>query len=191
MNISFRRKIPIMQTQIQNLQTGEFESATVYELDCKDDTDIIETMKPQHLWTYAKSINQNMCDKYIRQQKGEKTNTSFYILQNKSGETLGMAQTEEQIKKAHNLSLFDTQKEKGYKYVGQTLLASVSKDILSKDGIRLSVFDPHPTALAFYDRVCGFQNFGDIFMSADRKQMNKFINQTEQRTKAPLVDLRG
>ncbi|MBQ8886984.1 MAG: GNAT family N-acetyltransferase [Candidatus Gastranaerophilales bacterium] len=191
MNISFGKKIPIMQTQIQNLQTGAFEPATVYELDCTDETDILETIKPQNSWTYARDINRNMCDKYIQQQIGEDSNLSFYILQNQKGETLGMAQTEEQIKNAHNLSLFDTKKNKQYKYVGQTLLASVSKDIMSKAGVRLSVFDPHPSAIAFYDKICGFQNFGNIFLSADKKQMNKFIQQTEQRTNAQLVNLKG
>ena len=101
-----------MQTQIQNLQTGKFELATVFELDCKDETDILETIVPQTSWTYAKDINKNMCEKYIKQQNGEKSNTSFYILQNKSGETLGMAQTEEQIKKAHNLSFWILKKIK-------------------------------------------------------------------------------
>ena len=191
MNISFGKKIPIMQTQILNIQTKDFEPATVYELDCKDERDILETLKPQHSWTYARDINQRMCDKYIQQQKGEKNSSSFYILQSQNGETLGMAQTEEQIKNAYNLSLFDTKKDKNYKYVGQTLLASISKDIMSKDGIRLSVLEPHPTAIKFYDKICGFQNFGDIFMSADKEQMNKFIKQTEQRTNSPLIDLKG
>lgn len=191
MNISFGRKIPIIQTQIQNKSTGKFESATVFELDCNDETDILETMKPQNLWTYARDINKNMCEKYINQQKGEKSDMSFYILQSQKGETLGMAQTQEQIKNAHNLALFDTKKDKSYKFVGQTLLASIAKDIMNKDGIRLSVFDPHPTAIGFYDKICGFQNFGDIFLSADKAQMNSFIARTEQRTKSLLVDLQG
>lgn len=190
MNISFGRKIPIIQTQIQNKSTGNFESATVYELDCQDETDILETMKPQDSWTYARDININMYEKYIQQQKGEKSDMAFYILQSQNGETLGMAQTQKQIKNAHNLALFDTKKDKGYKFVGQTLLASIAKDIMNKDGIRLSVFEPHPTAIEFYDKVCGFQNFGDIFLSADKAQMNAFIDRTEQRTKAPLLNLK-
>lgn len=191
MNISFGRKIPIIQTQIQNKSTGKFETATVFELDCKDESDVLETMKPSSSWIYAREINQNMCDKYIKLQKGEDSNLSFYILQSQNGETLGMAQTEELIKNAHNLSLFDTKKDKDYKFVGQTLLASIAKNIMGKDGIRLSVFDPHPTDVEFYHKVCGFQNFGDIFLSADKTQMNAFIERTEQRTNAQLVDIQG
>jgi len=41
MNISFGKKIPLSQCQIQNKETGNFEKATVYELDCKDKNDIL------------------------------------------------------------------------------------------------------------------------------------------------------
>ena len=191
MNISFGRKIPIIQTQIQNKHTQKFERATVYELDCKDESDILETLKPQNKWTYAREINVNMYTKYSRLQRGDDSKTSFYILQNQQGDTLGMAQTEELEKKGHNLAFLDTEKDKQYKYVGQTLLASITKDIMNKDGIRLSIFEPVPTAVPFYDKICGFQNIGNLLLTADRQEMQDFISKTEQRTQAPLINLKG
>ena len=192
MSIVFGRKIPIIQTQIQNNKTGCFEPATVFELDCHDEQDLLETLKPSTKWIYAKQINQNMLKKYtqIKQGNGKNTDT-FYILQNKYGETLGMAQTQKMKKNAFNLALIDTKKDKDYKFVGQTLLASISKDIINKSGIRLSIFEPIQSAVPFYDSVCGFQNFGDMFLSADIRQMNTFIKKTEHQTSAPLINLKG
>ena len=191
MNISFGKKIPIAQCQIQSIKTGKFEPATIYELDCKDETDVIETLKPQDKWIYARSINRNMCNKYIQQQQGEESSSTFYILENKDGKTLGMAQTDELLKKAHNLAFLDTEKDKQYKYVGQTLLASIAKNIMDKDGIRLSVFEPVPTAVPFYDKICGFQNIGNLLLTADRQEMKDFISRTQERTKSTLIDLKG
>ena len=47
MNISFGKKIPIAQCQIQNLATKKFEPATIYELDCHDESDLLEVVKPK------------------------------------------------------------------------------------------------------------------------------------------------
>ena len=112
MNISFGQKIPITQTQILNKRTGSFEKATVFELDCSDETDLLETMKSPGNWIYARSINNNMLEKYLQLKNGEENDSSFYVLENKDGETLGMAETKELLNGNHNLSLFDTQKEK-------------------------------------------------------------------------------
>ena len=192
MNVSFGKKIPIMQTQIKNLQTGNFEPATVFELDCKDAEDIEETGSlEKNSFGFANRITSNMRFKHRQFTKGIKDNNSFYILQNKSGETLGIAQTEEGIKKGHQLEYLETKYDTNYKYVGQTLLASISKDIMKKDGIRLSIFSPIPSAIKFYQDTCGFQNIGNLMLTADSKQLGAFVSQTESKTKAPLVDLKG
>ena len=192
MNISFGQKIPIMQTQIKNLQTGNFEPATVFELDCKDEEDIEETSSlEKNSFGFANKITANMRYKYRQFKKGINDKNSFYILQNKSGETLGIAQTEEGFKKGHQLEYLETKYDTNYKYVGQTLLASITKDIMNKDGIRLSIFEPVPTAVTFYDKICGFQNIGNLLLTANRKEMQDFISRTEERTKATLIDLKG
>ena len=192
MNISFGQKIPIMQTQIKNLQTGNFEPATVFELDCKDEEDIEETSSlEKNSFGFANKITANMRYKHRQFKKGINDKNSFYILQNKSGETLGIAQTEEGLKKGHQLEYLETKYDTNYKYVGQTLLASITKDIMNKDGIRLSIFEPVPTAVTFYDKICGFQNIGNLLLTADRQEMQDFISKTEQRTQAPLINLKG
>lgn len=191
MNISFGKKIPITQTQILNKKTGTFEKATVFELECTDESDLVETMKPKDKWIYAKSINQNMLTKYIQLKHGEENDSSFYVLENKDGETLGMAETKELLNGNHNLSLFDTKKEKEYKYVGQTLLASISKTLLERGCRRFSIFDPMPFAFSFYEKTCGFPNYRNLYFSADINELNQFIKQTEQRTQAPIINLEG
>ena len=192
MNISFGKKIPIAQCQIQNIKTNKFEPAIIYELDCRDESDLLEARKPKSKWEYAKYIHENMCDKYRYGSFSQDFDGCyFYILQDKNGKTLGMAQTEEIYEDAFDLAYLDTKKEKNYKYVGQTLLAAVAREVQKKSGDILSVFGAVDSAMDFYKKTCGFK-IGEF----DRpyilyEEIPNFIKQTESRTNAPLIDLKG
>ena len=192
MNISFGKKIPIIQTQIQNTKTGQFEPATVYELDCKDESDLLEVHKPKKEWEYAHYIHENMSDKYRYGAFSQDFDDCFfYVLENKDGETLGMAQTEEIYEDAYDLSYLDTKKRNGYKYVGQTLLATVAREVHKKSADILSVFGAVDSAMSFYEKVCGFKigEFDKPYISYE--DIPAFVKQTEERTKAKIIDLKG
>ena len=192
MNISFGKKIPIAQCQIQNLTTGKFEPATVYELDCTDESDLLEVVKPSQEWEYAAYIHANMCDKVDFQKIFQSDGTdNFYILQNQQGETLGMSQVEEIYDGAHDLSYLDTKKDKQYKYVGQTLLATVAREVYKKASDIFSVYGAVDSAKDFYEKICGFK-IGEFDMPyLSYEEIPAFIEQTESRTHAPIIDLKG
>ena len=192
MNISFGKKIPIAKCQIQNLTTGRFEPATIFELDCKDESDLLEVVKPSREWEYAAYIHSNMCDKVDLQKIfGNDDTDRFYILQNKYGETLGMSQVEEIYDGAYDLAYLDTKKDKQYKYVGQTLLATVAREVFKKAGDSFSVYGAVDSAIKFYEKVCGFQ-LGDLGMPyLPWDEIPKFIKQTEKRTQSQIIDLKG
>ena len=192
MNISFGKKIPIAQCQIQNITTGKFEPATIYELDCTDESDLSEVVKPSREWEYAAYIHANMCDKVDYQRVFESGNNDcFYILQNKNGETLGMSQVEELYEGAYDLAYLDTKKDKEYKYVGQTLLATVAREVFKKTGEIFSIYGAVDSARAFYEKTCGFKigEFNMPYIEID--EIPSFIKQTEKRTKSPIIDLKG
>lgn len=192
MNISFGKKIPIAQCQIQNIKTGKFEPATVYEFDCKDESDLVETRKPKSQWQYANYIHENMSDKYRYGAFSQDfDDCCFYILQDKNGKTIGMAQTEEIYEDAYDLAYLDTKKGKHYKFVGQTLLATVAREVQKKSGDILSVFGAVDSAMDFYKKVCGFKigEFDMPYIFAE--DIPNFIKQTEERTKARIIDLKG
>ncbi|MBQ8886985.1 MAG: hypothetical protein IJY61_04720 [Candidatus Gastranaerophilales bacterium] len=191
MQISFGKKIPIAQCQIQNLKTGKFEPATVYELDCTDESDLLEVVKPTREWLYATYIHDNMCDRIeLQNVYKEYDNSSFYILQNKDGETLGMSQVEEIYEGAFDLSYLDTKKKKPYKYVGQTLLATVAREVYQKATDAFSVYGAVDSARDFYEKICGFK-IGEFDMPyLPYEEIPAFIEQTESRTHAPIIDLK-
>ena len=64
MNISFGRKIPIIKCQIQDTDTGKFEPATVYQIDCKDESDVLEIRNLPDTWQYKLGIAKNMDRKH-------------------------------------------------------------------------------------------------------------------------------
>ena len=192
MNISFGKKIPIAQCRIQNLTTGRFEPATIFELDCKDESDLLEAVKPSTEWEYAAYIHSNMCDKVDLQKIfGDDDSDTFYILQNQHGETLGMSQVEEIYDGAYDLAYLDTKKDKKYKYVGQTLLSTVAREVFKKAGDSFSVYGAVDSAIKFYEKICGFK-LGDLGMPyLPCEEIPQFIKQTEIRTQSPIIDLKG
>jgi hypothetical protein len=102
-----------------------------------------------------------------------------------------MAQTEEIYEDAYDLAYLDTKKGKKYKYVGQTLLATITREVHKKSGDILSVFGAVESAMDFYEKICGFK-IGEF----DRpyifyEEIPDFIKQTEERTNSPIIDLKG
>ena len=192
MNITFGKKIPIARCQIQNLTTGKFEPATVFELDCKDESDLFETVKPNNEWKYAAYIHDNMCDKVDFQKVfGNDDSNSFYILQNQQGETLGMSQLEEIYDGAFDLGYLDTKKDKNYKYVGQVLLATIAREVSKKASDIFTIYGAVDSAKDFYVKICGFK-IGEFDMPyLQIEEIPAFVKQTEDRIHSSIIDLKG
>lgn len=192
MNISFGAKIPIAKCQIQNTITKNFESALIYEIDCKDRSDINTFVMPEEEWNYAKCIQGNLADSMMMEAiYNVPRKSSFYILQNKDGETLGISEVEKSADNNYNLAYLDTKKDKQYKYVGQTLLSTVTREAYKKGTKKFTVFGAALSALDFYTETCGFKKNGPYTPIIERDEIPDFVRQTEKRTQAKIIDFVG
>ena len=191
MQVSFGQKIPIALGQIQNKQTGEFEQATIYEVDCKDEYDYIETRNDSKDWNFPFEFWRNMQRKYFiwKEHKAVEPN-HFYILQNQDYKTLGRIQVDENNDKKYTVEWLDTKTNNGYKYVGQNLLAASAREVLRQYGKSFVVLSAFDDAVPFYLDTCQFTDCGKYGFHMDEKQMQEFIARTEKRTNGPIIDLK-
>lgn len=192
MNVSFGAKVPIAKCQIQNVETGSYEPAVIYEIDCNDKSDINTVTKPASEWKYSKLIQKDMQEKinYKKIYSGYDV-SSFYILENQYGETLGMSEMTEFYDGSYDLTYLDTKNGKPYKYVGQTLLATTAREAYKKGTKVFTIYSAVLSALDFYTQVCGFKDCGLFVPTMKRGEIPHFVKQTERRTKAPILDFVG
>ena len=192
MNISFGKKIPIALAQIQNKKTEEFEQATIYEVDCKDEHDLFEVRNDSKNWNFPDAFATNMHCKYVTHKQYKVNNaSSFYILQNQDYETLGRIQIDTEDYDKYTVEWLDTKKNNGYRFVGQTLLATAAKEVLDNNGSTLAVLGAVEDAIPFYTDVCQFQEVGKDRFYMDKDEIKDFIRRTEKRTNATLIDLKA
>ena len=193
MQISFGQKIPIAITQIQNRKTGEFEPATIYEIDCKDERDYLEVKKDKKDWNFSWEIASNMHCKYVSSShyKVNDYKNSFYVLQNQNYEDLGRVHIEEKNNHSFAIEWLDTKNNNGYRFIGQSLLATVAKEILNKGGKAFMILGAMEDAIPFYKDVCQFTDCGKYGFHMDEQQMQEFISRTEKRTNGAIIDLKG
>lgn len=189
---SFGKKIPIIKCQIQDVKTGKFEPATVYTVDCKDESDILEIRNLPDTWQYKLGLAKDMARKHQLQSHYFQDNDStFYVLQDDKDRILGFSEIEETEDGVYDLKYLESNTLGTKKYVGQALLASVAEDVLCKNGTKLTVNDAVDSAFDFYSETCGFEDVYGYYLKMNREQINQFIEQTEDRTQSLLINLRG
>lgn len=192
MNISFGKKIPLSQCQIQNKETGNFEKATVYELDCKDKNDIEEIRALGDSWHFNLGMAKDMDRKHHLNKYFDQENDSFfYVLEDENNEILGIAEIEEIETEVYDLRYLESHFSKFKKYIGQALLAVIGEEVLIRKGKSLVVNDAIDTAYDFYANTCGFEDKYGYYLKMDQERINNFIEQTEDRTQALFKDLRA
>ena len=202
MNISFGQKIPLYQTQILDKETNKFEKATLYELDCKDDEDVDYVIKQHDAWEYKYNISVDMYEKNRRLKnydnlpdsvKQNLQNNKFYVLENDKKEMLGLCEITgfNHFFNIQYLESNNTQKSK-YKYIGQSILAGISKHILSHNIFDpvLMIIDPSYKSRGFYTEKCHFSDDkGSLIM--DEQALKTFVSDVEQKIQSPVIDLKG
>ena len=185
-SISFGRKIPRYTCQIQDKRTGEYIPATIYEYDCKDERDIEEIKKLDRRWTFKDNIAHFMDIKHsVQTYFNEKSNDSFYSMQ-VGKDIVGLAQicTSNGIS---NIDYITTKPRNEYKYVGQTLIAGIGKQILKKNGYQMTVSTAIDDAIPFYKKI-GFRDFGSLLFRMNKEDIKTLIEITELQTEAPILD---
>lgn len=190
-NISFGRKIPITECKVRNLETKKFVPATFYEVDCQDYKEIEDIRDSKGTWSFLASILYNMDSKHIWLQKNTGENPyKFYILENKNGEILGISQTENRDNNVA-VKFLDSGRNKEYKYVGQTMLASMGQHVLNQNGEKLEILHPTIDAYEFYTKNCKFKEDENSNLVMNPQQIKKFIRRTQYRTHSRIIDMKA
>lgn len=191
MQISFGRKIPKIQCQILKKETGEFIPATVYEIDCKDEADFLAIKKLDRKWHFKSDIAKNMEQKHaVQTYLKQKSNLSFYAMHDKNNELVGLAQTKT-VNGITDINYITTKPRNEYKYVGQTLVAAIGQEALKKGNTQLTITTSIDEAVEFYRKKCGFKKYGKYILRMNPEQIQKSINNVEERTQAQFINLKG
>lgn len=188
-SISFGKKIPKMQFQIQKKDTKEYVPAIFSEIDCTDDTDYTEVKNLDRHWAFKNNIaerieQKNSIQRYFKQ----KTNISIYEIHDNIGQLIGIAQTQTQ-NGVCNIDYIVTKPNNEYKYVGQAMITAIGKETLSNNGHVLTIITPVEDAIPFYTSACGFETFKELFLRMNSNQILELIKRTEQKTKAPIINI--
>ena len=188
-SISFGRKIPRYTCQIQDKATGEFLPATIYEYNCKDESDYKEIKKLNRKWLFKDNIAHCMEVKHsVQSLFNEKSNDSFFSMQ-VGKDIVGLAQVCT-LNGISNIDYITTKPRNPYKYVGQTLIAGIGKHMLKKNGYQMTVETAIDDAIPFYQKI-GFKEFGDYLFRMNRDDIETLIEITEFQTEAPILDKRA
>ncbi len=198
MNISFGKRIPISTTQIYNKNTNEFEKATLYELDGRDESDVDELVDFGD-WRYRYEMSINLFSKIKGLASPEKLSdfmkytlehNKFYILKTEDDKLAAICQTQG-FKNFADVHYLERDKSKGYGLCGQAILASIAKHMLKQPDAYLKVDDPVKKARGFYINDCGFREEtpGSHGIEMNEAELKTFVDNFEQKVEAPIVDI--
>lgn len=190
--VSFKAKIPIALCTIQNRASKSAEHAIMYEYTCSDESDIneIKRITEEKEWEFGYSYLVDSECKYSNSIIPY-NNRHFYTLENEKKETIGMCETRE--KNEIEVLYLEAQKAKKYRYVGQSILATLAKKVFNVHARGMLINDAVDTAMDFYQDACGFDEIYEIGgitdIWVDRKTLYKLIKQVENNTERKIIDL--
>ena len=189
MQISFGKKIPIMQCCIKDMENNKRIPATVCEYDCQTSEDAEDILYMGGNWHFHINMACDMREKYIKENfDGEKSPAHFYLMENPNGKTVAICET---VEKDNEISIkyVESERDFGHKYCGKTMLAALGKKLLNNHGKRLyipsALFDAHD----FYVKGCGFEEINDSphKLQMMPEQIDKFISATELQTGGKIL----
>ncbi len=189
MNISFGRKIPIATCQLLDKKRNAYIPTVVYLFDGKDKSDISELQELEDSWEYRDEIIDNIKYKNTNHRLFRPCDTAIYTIEKYNGEKLGLCCADNR-KKSLEVRFLESQSDKKYKFAGQCLLAAMGQTMLKTlEQEKFIIRSSLASAYSFYQDTCGFieANYSDLEM--DRENTQRFIKRTEERTKAPIIEL--
>lgn len=191
--INFGKKIPITQCKIRDNNSGRFVGATFYEVDCMDMEDIDEIYNLKGKWGFRRTIAQKMEDVHdlLEIDKNRRNDYGFYVLQKDGGDIVGLTEVKKFFPDLR-IEYIESENEGKYKYVGQTMMASLGE--VAKHERLKRIYIPVPTedAVPFYKDKCGFReqkNSNALIMNINKTKKLKEL--TETKTHAPIIDVRA
>ena len=186
---TFGKKIPISLCQIKNTETKKFVPATFYELDCHDESDMDELKDLKGKWHFLGSIYYNMLSKNAYYKKTQReTPNKFYILESDTKEIVGLCQAENRNNNIF-VNLLESAPDKKYKFVGQTMLASMGNHVINNGGQQLTINHPTLDAYDFYTKKCKFKRGFNSNLKMNQNEIECLIKRTERRTHGKIIDI--
>jgi hypothetical protein len=191
--VSFGKKIPITQCKIRDNSQGKFIPATFYEVDCKDMEDIDEINNLKGKWEFRKTITKKMEDIHnlLKTDKNHRNDYGFYVLQKDGGEIVGLSEVRKSFPDLR-LEYIESENEGKYKYIGQTMMASLGEVARREKLKRIYIPIPVESAVPFYKDKCGFREVKDsaaLVMNINKTK--RLTELAEEKTNAPIIDVRG
>ncbi|MBQ9245644.1 hypothetical protein IJ182_05185 [bacterium] len=188
---SFGKKIPITQCCIKDINHNRFVPATFFEVDCTDMKDINEIYQTKGDWSFKNLIAAKMFDKNNCIDNGFYfyDNKAFYIMQKQDGEIVGVSEVEK-IGKQINLDFIESEPEGQYKYVGQSMIASLGQVLRNEKRKKIYIPNPVKTAQDFYTQKCGFKKIDDSSALVMKlSQAGKLSKKLEKETKHKMLEV--
>lgn len=188
MNISFGKKIPIMQCQILNPKTNKYTSATIFEYNCNDKKDADDIDSIDGYWFYKNEIFFNARDKFHSPLRNK--DLRIFALENEKGKTLGLMQCTK-TQNIYDVNLLEKRYLDKHKYVGTALLAAVAQETIKENAEKLTVSSPVQEAREFYIKGCGFKTTTSKCLEMNGEQIRNFIKEAKQKTNTQIINLQG
>ena len=192
MQISFGKKIPISTCKIYNKEAKKFERATLYEVDCREESDIDYLSSPDGMWEFKNSIAYDARSKYYESLLclNQDSQDKFYSLEAKDGTIACLCETQPFFKDT-NIRYIESNPDKFYKYAGQIMLANIAK-LLLKTSQSMQIQVPSFDARDFYSKVCEFkEDMTGFGYELAQKDMKNFIQRAEKRTNGKIINFKG
>ena len=191
MNISFGKKITIAKCHILDKEQNKFVPVVINEYDCTTMDDFVEVQKLGATFLFATTISQNMYAKNNSYYTKQPNNNRFFNIERENnGEVLGLALCEEQ-KHSLDVGYIETKHDNRHRYTGQALLASLAGFSSAIGKFKIKIKNAVKTSVDFYQDTCGFDKNSNSEFQLMRRDIPNFLEQTEERTKHPIINLQG
>ena len=188
---TFGKKIPLIKGHIKDINSNNYTPVTLYEYDCKDKEDISDINKDNGHFGFKRAITTNMKRKFeFAKQPNSFQKFHFYVLEKDSDDELvGLCQTSYE-KRDMKVMYIEKKGNSPYKYVGQTMLASIGMELINnKKGKQLSIVMPFDDVKSFYIDKCGFYDCKNGYLRLKTKEIPMLINKTEEKVKHKLINI--
>ena len=188
--VTFGKKIPIAKCHIKDLKNDKYVAATCYKIDCTDTSDSSEIWKLDGDWEYNDVVAHNIDEKHRHLEGiGVQNSLDFYEMQtDKKKEIIGICQVNKTFGDIR-LDYLESKPDKGYKYIGQSMLAILG-EVAKSEGIeRIYIPTPVEEARSFYRDKCGFKEAKDTTaMYMNKNKFKKLKIKAERNTHSKIIN---
>ena len=188
MTISFGKKIPVATCNIKNSTNMQPCHATIFEHDCADISDYEEISNLKGHWEYKDAIAKEALKKY--EHPISNIGTKIYSISTQTGKTVGLMETCE-YNKMCSIEHLESHYKGLYQGIGTALLSFLAQQKTKQNVSHIFVTNPAKTAKKFYTEHCFFNKTDTIALELNREGMTKLIAKHEDKTKSPIINLKG